>query len=170
MKQSLLNVAVCGGASELGLKIAERLHEIGGFRTTSYDLRYPMRPAHDSAQIFDLTNDYAFYGSFQWYKYDACFQAARPPRDETLSDMIVKTLKINMNVLEACKQFGVKKIATVLDINSDMAATIERLYAAYGKDAGIQQYALWSTIPGEPTIADILIKELNLLDGATTTS
>jgi hypothetical protein len=164
----MISVAICGGASDLGIRLSALLHEIGGYHTTSYDLVYPAdRRVHDINQIFDLTNDVSFFGSFMWQRHAICFQLATPAKDATLSETIVRTLKINMNVLEACKLFGAKTVATTLDLRSGISATVERLYTAYARDAGMTYACHWS-FGRDPAIAKALLRKLNLLDATET--
>lgn len=111
-------VAVLGGAGFIGSHMCKKLRDEGCY-VTSYDIKYPQfgfAPAHEYF-IFDLTNEPSFFGSFLWHQYEEVYQFAAEMggagyifTGDNDADIVTRSARINLNVLEACRQAKTKKI------------------------------------------------------------
>ena len=111
-------VAVCGGAGFLGTWLCQKLKDEGHY-VVSFDLKMPefgVAPAHEY-NIVDLRNSTDYYSTFRWQEFDFVFQLAALMggaqyifTGENDADIMRSSALINLNVLEACRLFGVKKV------------------------------------------------------------
>lgn len=109
---------VCGGAGFIGTHLCDKLRR-EGYYVTAIDKKmseFDWRPA-DQYHIFDLTNAPAFFASFQWNRYDEVYQLAANMGGADFvfsgkndADIVRESAMINLNVLEACRAAGTKKI------------------------------------------------------------
>jgi hypothetical protein len=161
-------VAICGGAGGLGRLLSEKLRDT--HHITIYDRKYPdgwglpgAQLAAHAYNIYDLVNNPDYYANFQWNQFELVLQIAQPAHDASLSTALIESLKVNLNVLEACRVAGVPTVATVLDPRRDTTAVIERLYHAYKHDYRMGIATTWSYRRDEST-ADLMLKALERLD------
>lgn len=112
------NVCVTGGAGFIGTHLAARLRKDGA-HVTVIDRKYPefgWSPAN-RYEIFDLRNDHSLYHNFNWSEFDEIYQLAAEMggagyvfTGEHDAEIIQSSARINLNVLEACRVAGVKKL------------------------------------------------------------
>lgn len=110
--------AVCGGSGFLGSWMCDRLRK-EGYYVVSFDIKMPEHgwaPA-DSYFIFDLRNPIYFFAEHRWQDYDLVVQmAANMGGAEYVfsgghdADIMHSSATINLNVLEACRQYKVRQM------------------------------------------------------------
>jgi GDP-D-mannose 3',5'-epimerase len=111
-------VIVTGGAGFIGGHLCKRLKDDGNY-VVVYDRKMPefgFAPA-DEYFIFDLRNSPDFYGSFRWQDASEVYQLAAEMggaeyifTGENDAEIMRSSALINLNVLEASRQAGIKKI------------------------------------------------------------
>jgi nucleoside-diphosphate-sugar epimerase len=160
--------AVCGGAGFLGSWMCDRLKK-EGYWVVSFDRKMPefgFAPAHEYF-IYDLRNAPDYYSTFRWHEFDLVVQMAADMggAEHVFSgtfdaEIMHNSAVINLNVLEACRQFEVPKmlftssacVYPTLTGNIDCKETdipnpdssygieklfSERLYDAYSRNYGM---------------------------------
>jgi nucleoside-diphosphate-sugar epimerase len=115
--------AVCGGSGFLGSWMCDRLRK-EGYWVTSYDIKQPefgWAPANEY-YIFDLRNGTDYFANFRWHEYNTVVQMAASMggaefvfSGENDAEIMRSSALINLNVLEACRQF---KVANMLFTSS----------------------------------------------------
>lgn len=117
-------VAICGGAGFIGGHLAKRLAKQGAY-VTVFDIKMPeyyglaageKLPAHEY-HILDLRNSPDYFASYRWDQFDEVYQLAAEMggADFVFSgtydgQIMHDSALININVLEACRRYGVPKI------------------------------------------------------------
>lgn len=111
-------IIVTGGAGFIGSHLCKRLRDDGHY-VAVYDRKMPefdLAPAHEYF-VFDLRNPIDFYGSFRWQDADEVYQLAAEMggaeyifSGENDAEIMRSSALINLNVLEASRQAGIKKI------------------------------------------------------------
>lgn len=114
-------VLVAGGAGFIGGHLCQRLRDEGCY-VVCYDIKYPEFAAQkdwpaNEYHIFNLCNDVDYYAAFRWQEFDEVYQlAALMGGAEYIfvgkndGEIMQNSARINLNVLEACRKAGVKKI------------------------------------------------------------
>jgi len=111
-------IAVCGGAGFIGTHMCQKLKDEGHY-VVAFDRKMPefgFAPA-DEYMVFDLRNGVDYYSTFRWQDFDECYQfAAEMGGSEYVfsgehdAEIMHHSALINLNVLEACRMYGVKKM------------------------------------------------------------
>lgn len=111
-------IAVCGGAGFIGSWMCQKLRDEGHY-VVAFDRKLPefgFAPAHEY-NVFDLRNDVSFYGEFRWSAFDECYQFAAEMGGASYvfvgdhdAEIMHNSALINLNVLEACRRSGVKRV------------------------------------------------------------
>ena len=111
-------VLVTGGAGFIGGHLCKRLRDDGAY-VVVYDRKMPefgFAPANEYF-VYDLRNSPDFYGSFRWQDASEVYQLAAEMggaeyifSGENDAEIMRSSALINLNVLEASRQAGIKKI------------------------------------------------------------
>lgn len=111
-------IAVCGGAGFLGGHMCQKLKDEGDY-VVAFDRKMPefgFAPAQEYF-VFDLRNDVSFYSEFRWQDFDEVYQFAAEMggaeyvfTGEHDAEIMHDSALINLNVLEACRRWGTKKV------------------------------------------------------------
>ena len=113
-------IAICGGAGFIGGHLADRLARDGNY-VVVFDRKLPefwegKNPAHEY-HVFDLRNSVDYFAGYRWDQFDEVYQLAAEMggADFVFSGkhdgaIMHDSALINLNVLEACRLYGVPKV------------------------------------------------------------
>lgn len=111
-------IAVTGGSGFIGSHLCAKLKAEGNY-VVSFDRKMPefgFAPAQEY-NIFDLRNPTDYYSTFRWHEFDEVYQFAAEMggaqyvfTGENDAEIMRSSALINLNALEACRLFGVKKV------------------------------------------------------------
>jgi len=111
-------IAILGGSGFIGSWMCQKLKDEGHY-TVVFDRKMPEFGWHpaDEYNVFDLRNGVDFYSEFRWQDFDEVYQFAAEMggasyvfTGEHDAEIMQSSAMINLNVLEACRRFGVKKV------------------------------------------------------------
>lgn len=140
---------VMGGAGFIGSWMCRKLKE-NGFHVAVVDRKMPEFGWHpaDEYHVFDLRNNVEFYDQLPWNGTDWVLQfAAEMGGAEYVftgqhdAEIMQSSARINLNVLEACRKFGV---------NNVFFASSACVYPSLGKEAAKDGVACRESFAGNP--------------------
>lgn len=133
-------IAVCGGAGFIGSHMCQKLKDEGHY-VVSFDRKMPefdFAPAHEY-NVFDMRNSTDYYSTFRWNDFDEVYQFAAEMGGASYvftgdhdAEIVYSSALINLNVLEACRLFGVKKV--FFASSACVYPTLDELQLAFGED------------------------------------